>query len=169
MNNLDVFAGTPKCVTPYLKPTVLSTILADEKSSCNCCILAQSMPLSPISAGLIGGWQNCQKHAAGASGSEEKHARLFRFISHASRICSILRKTILQEVANDGSKCSGLGVQAHTYGKWRNLSKQNIGPCWQQRTSSKIFKSLGARGSTFLEHFAMDSRCLYRRSICCYR
>lgn len=42
------------------------------------------------------------------------------------RICSVLRKSILQEVTNDGSKCSWLGMQAHTYGKWRNLSKHRI-------------------------------------------
>lgn len=42
------------------------------------------------------------------------------------RLCSILRKSILQEVTNDGSKCSWLGMQAHTYGKWRNLSKHRV-------------------------------------------
>lgn len=39
------------------------------------------------------------------------------------RICTILRKSVLQEVTNNGSKYSWLGVQAHTYGKWRNSSK----------------------------------------------
>lgn len=53
-------------------------------------------------------------------------------------ICRILRKSILQEVTNDGSKCSWLGVQAHTYGKWRNLI--NTEPWWQQLISSKIFR-----------------------------
>lgn len=39
----------------------------------------------------------------------------------------------------------------------------NIEPCWQQPPSSKIFRSLGAKGNKLLQHSAVDSRCLYRR------
>lgn len=57
------------------------------------------------------------------------------------RICSILRKSILQEVTNDGSKCSWLGMQAHTYGKWRNLSKH-----WVLMAATDIFQDFQAPG-----------------------
>lgn len=155
-------AGTPICVTPYLKLTASSTTLADEKSSCNCCVCAQSMPLFPMPAGLIGGGKNCQKHTAGAPGSEEKYINLICFISYSFSVCSNIEEVVLQEVANDGSKCSRFGMWAHAHGKGRNLSKHRallaandifqdfLGPWVREATDSCSI-------------FAMDSRCLYRR------
>lgn len=41
-----------RCASFFTELVVLSTALAAEKSSCNCCSLSQSIPLSPIRAGL---------------------------------------------------------------------------------------------------------------------
>lgn len=65
----------------------------------------------------------------------KKYINLICFISYSFRICSISRKTILQEVANEESKCSWLGKQARTYGKWRNPSKH-----WALLAATTIFQ-----------------------------
>lgn len=105
-----------------------------KKSSCNCFILTQSMPLLPIPAGLDWGMKELPR-------SEEKYTNLICFILYSFPICRLLRKSILQEVTNGESKCSWPGVQAHTYGKWRKLSKHR---------ALLIFRLLGTKGNILL-------------------
>lgn len=152
MNNFNVLGRDSNMRHSKLKLTVLSTAVADEKSSCNCCILIQSIPLFPILADLIH-----QIHIIGQA--DLLHLCFFS-------IWSKLRKSILSEFTNDGRKYSWLGMRAHTCGKWRNLSKH-----WALLAATKFFQDFHASGYKRQQELValwMDSGCLHRRSIHLY-
>lgn len=132
MNNFDVLGRDSNMRHSKLKLTVLSTAVADEKSSCNCCILIQSIPLFPVLADLIGGWKNCQICIIGQA--DWLHPCFFS-------IWSKLRKSILSEFTNDGRKYSWFGMRAHTCGKCRNLSKH-----WALLAATNVFQDFHASG-----------------------
>lgn len=135
-----------------------------KKSSCNCCIFTQSMPLFPISAGLLGGRKNCQRHTL------QKHLVLKKNTSTLFALFLIPLEFVVYRGRQFCMRLLMMGVNApglaskHTHMRKEEIWV-NIEPCWQQPPSSKIFRPLGAKGNKLLQHFAMDSRCLSRRSI----